>query len=251
MKYIITILLAILVLPLFTQADTLTNLVNYWTFDSNWISGTKAYSAFGSRNTGTTAGSPTATKGKVGQALAFNGSSQTVSSAIDLSGTAQVTVAFWMKWTTFANTDNLAMEFGSAGTYGGNGILIDPNSGSTGNDFLIDNGGASPNFDNGGHFPRPSAGVWHHYVLTFDRSLGTALQTGAYVDGVPQTVTQIFSSTVNGGNFANGTIYMMSRTGTTLWGAGSLDDVRIYSRILTASDAKQLYLSSWYGGNNY
>ncbi len=56
-----------------------------------------------------------------------------------------------------------------------------------------------------------------------------------YVDGAPVAYTKLSSGT-GAGNFANSTLYFMSRAGSSLFGAGSLDEVAIYNRALSAAE---------------
>jgi hypothetical protein len=173
-----------------------------------------------------------------GSGLKFNGTSQAASIAIDLSGTPQISLSFLMWWDAFANNDKLMAEY-TADYNAANGIIIDPNS---------NGGGGAGTFTFGtslvpgpfywlNTFTRPSANVWHHYVLTMDRT--NKLNT-AYVDGV--SAAGYGNGTQNGGaygNFANSTLYLMSRNATALFGAGRLSELALFSRILTANQARE------------
>ena len=53
-----------------------------------------------------------------------------------------------------------------------------------------------------------------------------------YVDGKAVTYEKLNSGT-GAGNFANSTLYLMSRGGSALFGGGGLDEVAIYNRALT------------------
>ena len=55
-----------------------------------------------------------------------------------------------------------------------------------------------------------------------------------YVDGQPVAYTKRDSGT-GAGNFANSTLYFMSRAGAGLFGAGDLDEVAIYDGALSAA----------------
>ena len=81
----------------------------------------------------------------------------------------------------------------------------------------------------------PAPGVWHHYAFVLDSSAPAATQITPYVDGQAVPYTKLDSGT-GAGNFANSTLYMMSRAGTSLFGNGDLDEVAIYNRALSAGD---------------
>ena len=88
---------------------------------------------------------------------------------------------------------------------------------------------------------------WHHYAFVLDSSAaGGDQQITPYVDGQPVPYTKLDSGT-GAGNFANSTLYMMSRAGQSLFGAGDLDEVAIYNRALSASTVAEHYSS--YGTN--
>ncbi len=64
------------------------------------------------------------------------------------------------------------------------------------------------------------------------------------MDGVLQTAQAQASSGNNTNNFGNNPLYLMSRAGTSEYAAGVIDDFRIYSRALSATEVQQLY---WLG----
>jgi hypothetical protein len=73
---------------------------------------------------------------------------------------------------------------------------------------------------------------------------GTSLASGVsvYVDGVLQSNTAIMdnlsSSILTSSHFNVGSI---DNSNTFAFNSGSIDDVRIYNRVLTANEVKQLY----------
>ena len=67
-----------------------------------------------------------------------------------------------------------------------------------------------------------------------------AQQIIPYVDGKAVTYTKLDSGT-GSGNFANSTLYMMSRAGTDLCGAGDLDEVALYTTALSAATIAKHY----------
>jgi PKD domain len=85
-------------------------------------------------------------------------------------------------------------------------------------------------------FPRPSAGVWHHYVIAIDTNAAASSEITPYVDG-EQVTGQQESSNIGQGNFANSTLYLLSRDGNSLFGGGALSQLAIYNQALAASTA--------------
>lgn len=182
----------------------------------------------------TTVNSATATTGQIDGGAAFSGSSQSLNttSTLNLSAINKITVEFWLKWTTFANNDALAMEFTPAFDDGAhNGFLIDPNQGSGGFAVGFSKPSGSPYWLD--QFTRPTAGVWHHYAITMDRSTPVNL---AYVDGASVTLSTFSHNGVGSfGNFDNSTLYFMSRAASTLFGAGSMDEVKLSTILRSAN----------------
>ncbi len=177
-------------------------------------------------------------------AVAFNGTSDSGSIPLNLSGTSKMTVEFWLKWNQYANDDALAMEFTPNFNENEGGFLVDPDSPAFGGTFGV--GIGTPGMRNSVFFPRPSAGVWHHYAIVLDSTAPAGSEITPYVDGVPVSVQQDAGNT-GAGPFANSTLYLMSRAGTALFGHGSLDELAIYNQPLEPATIFQHYHS---GGTN-
>lgn len=174
----------------------------------------------------------------VGAAWTFDGTDDAFSVAINLAPFRHIALSFWLNWTTFGSDDDLAFEY-SANYNSTAGFIVDPNSSSGGGpiDFGVSTGGGQFWVDG---FTRPSAGVWHHYLLAMDR---TTPVNQAWVDGVSQSLTPSTHNAI-GTDFANSTLYLMSRAAASLFGQGSMTDVRIYDAsacLDLATLARQLY----------
>jgi len=170
-------------------------------------------------------------------ALNFDGVDDYVSASLNLSGTNKITVSFWLNWDTNANDDQLAMEFTSVISNAGS-FLVNPNDSSTGK-VVITVGGNVPSY-NQQSFARPSARVWHHWAILMDRSSSGNEIPNVYIDGVNQSLTTVVSGN-HTDNFANSTLYWMSRNGSSLFGKGRMDEVRVYNRALSATEVRMLY----------
>jgi PKD repeat protein len=213
-----------------------TGLVNYWRMGDT--SGTTLTDAFGNSNA-TTIGSPTlgaagALYNDSDTAVSFNGTTDAASASLSLSSTSQLTVEFWMKWNSYGNDDKLAMEYTPNFNSTSGGFIIDPNAPQDGGKFAVAIGTVTSR--NGVTFDRPSAGKWHHYAFVLDSTASAATQVIPYVDGQPVAYSKTsIGSNTGAGAFANSNLYFMSRGGTQLFGNGSLDEVSLYSRALSAS----------------
>ncbi|MFZ1996062.1 MAG: N,N-dimethylformamidase beta subunit family domain-containing protein [Solirubrobacteraceae bacterium] len=217
-----------------TYKSTVTStagLVSYWRLGDAPGSTTLADASGPNAATdfGATLGTPGALFGDAGTSATFNGTSNYASAPIDLSATSKVTVEFWLNWAAYANNDALAMEYTPNFNNQPGGFLVDPNA-STGS-FGVAIGSGSGREDI--YFPRPSAGAWHYYAFVFDTTAAAGAQITPYVDGKPVTYSVATQGT-GAGNFANSTLYLMSRDGNALFGAASLQEVAIYNQPLTA-----------------
>ncbi len=182
-------------------------LVGYWTFDGNTINWrTNTFNDIsGNGNNATTTTMSTSTSpvaGKIGQALKFNASGYlTISDSASLDPTAAVSMSVW------ANTNVVA-----------NGQVISKyNALSSSDPYEIqfwNDGEIYGNFSTTGgpisvmHCPY-AINTWYHIVATYD-----GIRAKLYLNGKPGGSTPF-----------NGTI----------------DDVRIYNRALSAGEVAQLY----------
>jgi hypothetical protein len=164
------------------------------------------------------------TAGEFATGLTYNGTSDASSVALTLSTQAIVTLSYWLNWTTYAANDHEAFEYGTPNYTVNNGFVSDPNfSGSTG--FVLGTGKTTGGTTWIDKFTRPSAGVWHYYSFVLNRTTPVNI---AYVDGgAPQSLTTVSHTASALGNFDNTTLSFMSRTTSTLFAAGSLQEVRI------------------------
>ncbi|HST54965.1 MAG TPA: N,N-dimethylformamidase beta subunit family domain-containing protein [Solirubrobacteraceae bacterium] len=216
-------------------------LIDYYRLDE--AAGPTILDSTGTANgslTGGTFGAAGAILGDSDPAVSFNGSSDSGAIPLDLSATSQLTVEFWLKWNNYANDDALAMEFTPNYNANAGGFLVDPDSPQFGGTFGVGIGAAGSR--NSVFFPRPSAGVWHHYAFVLDSTAPGGSVITPYVDGQPVAVQQDGSET-GAGPFANSTLYLMSRAGSALYGAGALDELAIYNQPLSAPTVFQHYNS--------
>jgi len=193
------------------KADT--SPVCWWKFDGD----ANDSSIYGRH--GTAHGGPGYAAGIHGQAISLDGIDDWVEYDLPDQAWAAFTVAVWVK------TDALAQDQYSA-------VF---NNNSDGSDFQFDVDGASPgtyryrgtaNAELG-----PVAADWVHLAAACD---GT--DTSLYYNG--EHVTTIAAADLDFGRFAVGV-----NRNTTNWFAGTVDELRIYDRQLSATEIAQLQLS--------
>jgi len=206
-------------------------LVGWWTFDGIDLTATTAKDKSWQGNDGTRNGTTKAVLGKIGQALNFDGSTGYVDlqkSAYDLGIRRSGTFSAWAKMSDFSDYRTIISDF-NLDTYAGMNLRVD--SGGTQAEFYIYPGNyrisASYNF---------KANTWYHFVGVMDNS-----KMYLYVNGV-----EIGSQDL-GGDIAGGSTLKLGRLGGLISGVGyyyqkgSIDDVRIYNRALTAKEVQSLY----------
>jgi hypothetical protein len=233
MKKLSFILALLLVLaPFMAQANIYgSSLVGWWTLDSNHY-GTGAggvIDSSGSGNNGTQVGTPTLVAGKLGQALSFNGTSQYVDTGSWSNSLTSISVCAWVKPTSGTRQDIVSKW--SFGAYQYNLL-----QGTTANKFtfyISITGGAAIASSNS--VTTIVAGTWYHLCGTYDNS-----NIKLYVNGAQEGV-----NIAQTGNLYNGSSQdnLIGESGDAIFD-GSLDDIRIYNRALTAGDVAQLYYQS-------
>ena len=205
-----------------TTNKNTSGLVGYWTFDGADTNTSTATDKSGSGNNGTLVSSPAMVTGKMGQALNLNGSSQYVnagsSATLNLSSWSAV---MWIKPSSVSGATYQALL---GGRY------------SVGYATLYLKGSKFGVYTDADHFGTASllAGKWSQVVATFS---GGTYKT--YVNGVLDINTSYSASFgPNGGSVVMGVnpIALNSERFT-----GVIDDTRVYSRALSATEIQQLY----------
>ncbi len=224
-----------------TPTGTDTSLKGYWSFNGKDVSGTTAYDRSGAGYVGTLVSGPSVINGKLGQGLSFDGVDDyvnllTVPSALFTNTT--FTLTGWFKSSSSASQGILSQDHCNGGWFvrleSGTLSVSLRNSGSCG----------------GGSASRSSAatnlanGTWHHFatVITTDTVTAGNNNVVIYIDGA-----------LNQGSLSAGQVYGSAgdnkvQIGTRYSGdqlfSGSIDEVRIYNRALTAAEVLGLYNQS-------
>lgn len=203
-------------------------LVGLWSFNGPDVSGTTASDRSGNGNHGTLTNGPVVTEGKVGQALFFDGTNDYVL----FSGSATLKPALWTAsaWIyAKSGAGNYRAIFHpsfSNGYDGGFLMLVD------GSGYFAIRYGTGSGYVGSVNSSVNVLGAWHHVAGTFD---GTTL--AVYVDG---TLRQSANASTFG-YLASGDPSRVGISGGTSNFDGSIDEVRLYSSALSASEIAALY----------
>ena len=221
-----------------------TSLKGYWSFNGDTLSGSTAYDRSGAGNAGTLTNGPVVTDGRIGQALDFDGSNDYI-----LAGSA-------------SSVDNLETQGGggltasawiypeSGGTFGGSivGKRAAPGPGSGDWAFVMHQDGDAIKFYKSYSTTvleaTTSSGSialnrWQFVTVTWD---GTASRANVrfFIDGVP-VPTSTTSGTDGVGTKDSDAAEVISISAQFTQYEGKIDEVRLYNRILAASEIKSQY----------
>src|SRR3989344_3981735 len=220
----------------------LTNLglVGYWSMNEG--TGTVAGDGSGNGNRGTLTGGPTWVDGKRGKAINFDGVDDYVNAgtAGNFERTNSFTVSLWIKRNPNPTVTEavVAKEVGS-GTFQGWGLLI---LGGAANDpYRINIANTSGTNNLLVEYPRTNDSGWHHVVFTYN---GTSAASGVflYEDGISKTQT-IIADTLSASILTATNFQIGARDGAASLFSGSIDEVRVYNRALSATEIQALYKS--------
>ncbi len=201
------------------------SLQGYWKFDET--SGTSAADSSGNNRTGTYSGTPTRVAGRVNNGLAFDGSDfVNIGNITSINGVAQLTLAAWIKRASV----NGAVRIGKQ--QGGQDVTIGAESDGKLYFQLSTSGDAG-----GTIYLNDTA--WHHLALVFDGTLsGNSNRLKGYVDGVQQTLA--FKGTIPTKTTTNTQAFRIGRV-SNAYSEGTIDEVFLYSRALSAVEVTQLF----------
>jgi hypothetical protein len=211
-------------------------LVGYWSFEDGKLA--KATDFSGKGNTGTLTNMEEAdwVQGKAGKALIFDGVNEYIALPAFQFGNGKFTISTWVKPSNIAQT---SLIFGKYTNDANNSIQ-----------FLMVNGDLYGRAHNGssGWIGRMAPGVlasseWQHISLTYDGGT-TASAIAIYKNGVQVDTTNDNSGSFTGWNDPNVISQIASQSSGASTFNGSIDDVRIYNRTLSAAEVASLYAQS-------
>ncbi len=203
------------------------DLVGWWNFNEG--SGTTARDISGYGNNGTIVGATyvDGVPGTGGSALSFNGSSNYVALSYEpfTVSNANYTLSLWAKFDSLSGNRRF-ISWGSSGSsryfYGYNGT----------NDE-IDVGQGSITIRPGTTY-KPVINIWELWTVSNEETITKFYKNGVLINTVSHANT--------GAITAGSSVRIGRQYSTNLeWFPGLIDDVRIYSRALTASEIQTLY----------
>ncbi len=217
-------------------------LVGYWKFDEG--SGSTVYDNSGSGYNGTISGA-TWTDGVSGRALNFDGVNDivTIGNVLNFERTDNWSASAWVKVTS------------TNSTHGASAIIDKSNSGYDGYTFYV--------YGSAGYTGQPSVslinywydpqkalvkfsptrvddGAWHHIAYTYNGS-SSASGMNLYVDGALSNGYTWFDTLT--GSIQNNSSLEIGGRGDGFFFNGLIDEVKIYSRVLSASEVLSEYQS--------
>ncbi|TSC89923.1 MAG: thrombospondin N-terminal-like domain-containing protein [Parcubacteria group bacterium Gr01-1014_3] len=207
-------------------------LVGFWPFNGADVSGTTATDLGSGGNNGTLTGGPIVYPGLVGQALKFDGTNDhvNITAPTVLQSSSTFTVSLWAESPSYkANPMALAIR---NGTDPNQLFALYPYDTTNGNGARVFYSGASIINQNNGSIANTG---WHHFLFvsrsSTDHELfvdGSSVGTSATSKTLPATLTNV-------------TIGAWEPNAQ--WYSGSIDEVRVYDRALSAAEVAALYKS--------
>ncbi len=221
-------------------ARTDQDVVGYWHLDEG--TGTAAYDSSGYGNTGTLTNGPTWQSGtscRAGGCLNLNGSTHYIQYGNVLNmGLDDWTISAWVNTTDSSLTNRYYLSKSRAAAQNYRYGLFISSSTQSGGIFMQGNGGADVAVSGN---VAVNNGQWHHLVSVFDRDNNASL----YIDGALNasgTISQWASANMVSNNpFRIGSYTASDNTTPTLFFPGSVDEFRVWSRALSASEIEALY----------
>jgi hypothetical protein len=215
-----------------------TGLVGWWTFDSKNLKSNVADSS-GQNNTGYLTGfgatSTAVTAGKIGQGLKFDGVDDNINTNMTTDETNGLSISFWARNNKSGTAQQTFVSKG--GTSSGFYYFCY----AFGNRLLFSKEGATDLYARSSvDFGAMPVGQWMHIVMTWDGSDSATYGVKFYKNNV--LIAHDFDTA--GVSLVSGstrTVNIGARGGTANFVIGTMDDVRIYNRALSASEIKQLY----------
>ncbi len=202
------------------NVPTTNGLVAYWKFDDG--SGTNAIDSSGNGYTGALVGSPPWTAGYYSGALTFDGSSQYVATGFNQT-LGDFTVCAWFNSGSDAASSRIVDKSSSGGFWLGHEAFGAANKWG---------GGVEESGSPDGIFVTLTDGAWHQLCSVRQGTTHTIYGDGGAVSA-SNTVSAaaLDTSLINIGGGSSGSNLL----------TGSVDDVRVYSRALSAAEISTLY----------
>lgn len=223
----------------FAAAAAPTPDVLWWKFTDG--SGTTVTATVGPN--GTLAGGATWVTGKSGSgyAVQFDGTDDALYSASNVTyGASTITITAWVYWDSFANDGDFLFESTASADANDNTFFVMPNGNRGTSDGYLLTMLTGTNYY-APYWTRFTAATWTHIAIVLDNTSLTGV-VKVYYDGALQTAAGTYLNVKNStANFVAGVLNVFSRNNTSGFGAGRIDDLRIYARELNATEVGQVY----------
>jgi len=209
------------------------NLVSHWKFDENF--GTTAMDSSGNNNTGTLTGGAAWSAGKLGNAVQFDGVDdfiKVVASTGNLDiDSGSVTISAWIKPQSVSSVQAILLRGLSDGVAGG----------QEGYGFFVNSNGkinaGSAGGENYNSLASLTANTWTHVVMIVSSSASKL-----YINGQDSTPAGAGTVVVaSNKDLLIGATRNIANTLNTRFFNGSIDEVRIYNRGLSAQEVTDIY----------
>jgi len=219
------------------SSGPVTGLVGYWSFDSPFVSGNTLFDQSGNNNNATTFFT-SAVAGEIGQAMQFNGASSyvqvpsasDVQEIYDLLG--DLSLSLWVQTTNSIRDEALISKFDAGGT--GYGYLLRTTPAGTA-ELLLGNLNVVSGNNVATDVTKINDGNWHHIAVVI--KLGVSVTF--YVDGALSSSFSVDSAANSANSDLQFGLNPYAPYGTYF--TGSMDEVRIYDRALSAGDVASLF----------
>jgi hypothetical protein len=175
--------------------------------------------------------------GEVGQSHTFDGGEYIqVGTALNYEGTQPLTIGFWIKHNSTGVEEAIISNLDSTNNFIGYEVFL----GSSGNPAIwIINNYSGNNYLELNIANDLTDGLWHHVVFTYSGSR-TGTGVSIYIDGSSVT-PNIINNTLSGTSVSTKQLTFGARRDGTSPLTAQIDDLRIYDRVLSASE-----VSDWY-----
>lgn len=224
----VTILIVCAIIPP-AYADLSNGLVAWYKLDE---SSGDALDSSGRNNTGTANGTTVVSNCKKGSCRQFNGTSDYItngsSTAMDNLFANGVSISAWVYYPNFTSWQRTVTI--STSNNSGYDVWLQANQTSG----VVQFGSGTSGYKNS--TSSLSSYVWYHLVGVTDYTgAGTKIYINGVDDGGSLSGTPSYSTD-------KGVLYIARLSGGgSSYGSGTIDDVRVYNRVLTASEVRDLY----------
>jgi len=217
-------------------AQNYTGLIGYWTFDSADMTGGTVWDRSGQGNHGNAVNISTSTfytRGKLGQALQFDGVNDyiNVPASVGINDLSTLTVCTWLNPSASAVHDSVLVRKTDGSTLGWDFYLYtEVAGGGTGLGTLFRGGGGVDYIENRTKIVPHD--TWSHVCMVQDGDGSANMKL--YVNGA---TVGISTSGNTGTRVSDASVSLRINSNTK----ASMDDVRVYNRVLSTEEIRRLY----------